>query len=685
MKKIRNIFNLKKNQKRVRLSFTKTKVKTILIMSFLLIGVIPLIIVGYTTYKGSRTAIEDKVGFYSQAIVEQVVDKIDNKMEEYEKSTMMFLSDRELNDILSITEFEDAYDKMQSINKVTEKLNSILFSSNDLTAITILTDKDITYNSAVNTVESDIFQNNSLDDDVYKKVVEAAGRPVWVTGYHGNYNYIYLMRKLTKSYSSETLGILIYIIDSEELKNIIADVKFGERAEVQLFTEKKDIITALDNEMKGKNYQGFVNLEEVSAYQSKDNKLTAFSTTRNGWKLASIIPVESLLGEISEVGRNTVLIGIGCALLAIFLGIFISLGLSYPLEEIMKLMSSVEDGDLTVYSNIKGRNEIGKLGNSFNKMIQNIRGLIDNTRHTSDRVLKDTVVITEISRQSYSSAQQVSEAVESISTGAQEQADEVQKSTEIMELLAERITEVNNNIKAVLEVTSEIKLISKNAGDTVNTLNEKSNVTIEMSDRIKKDISKLNDKALEIRKIIDLIDGISEQTSLLSLNASIEAARAGAAGKGFGVVAEEIKQLAEKTNDATQTIADIVEDILLESNNTVDEVEKANKIFAEQNVSVHETEQAFMAIINSLDTIITKIKGVNEAVVEMDEYKNKAVDEIINISSIAQESAASTEEVTAASEEQVSQADQLANLASELKQTVNELNKNIEQFKIFQE
>lgn len=253
-----------------------------------------------------------------------------------------------------------------------------------------------------------------------------------------------------------------------------------------------------------------------------------------------------------------------------------------------------------------------------------------------------------------------------------------------MELLAERIGSVEENVSAVLEIAGEVKIISKGAGDTVNILNEKSNITARMFNKIKEDIILLNDKALEIRKIIDLINGISEQTSLLSLNASIEAARAGAAGKGFAVVAEEIKHLAEQTGGSTKIVGNIIEEILKQSQNTVEEVEKANSIFEEQNHSVHETEEAFRTIINALERITEEVNRVSESTKEINEYKIKAVDEIINIASIAQESAASTEEVTAASEEQVSFAVRLAELAGKLQETVDQLISQLNEFKIYE-
>lgn len=679
---MRNILKFKRKRD-TWLSFTKTKVKTLLIISFLLIGIIPVTIVGYFAYQESRDAIEQKVGFYSQEIVNQVVDKINNKLEELEKSSMLIISDQELNTLLNTQEFENPYDQMQAHNRINEKLNAIAYSNDDLNGIIIFRENgshfysDITEGN-VNALLGEEFINSNL----YKRVLDEAGRVIWVSNYNDQNENIYLMRKLTHLRTGRNIGLLVYIIGGNTLNKIIADTQFGEGAQVQLFNQDKIIINALDNEAIGTPYRGLVDMDEESVFQTVGKELVAYATTKNGWKLASIIPVATLLGDIYTVGRNTVILGIICALIAVLMGFIISSGISNPLQKIMELMSRVENGDLTVSIGLSGKNEIANLANSFNKMIKNIRELINNASRVGDMVLKDTNVISEVSKQSYSSAQQVSESIETISVGAQEQANEAQTSTEVMELLAERIGSVNENVKSVLEVAREIKITSKNAGEIVNVLNEKSNTTAKMSSRIKDDINKLNDKALQISKIVDLIDGISEQTSLLSLNASIEAARAGAAGKGFGVVAEEIKHLAEQTSEATNTIGNIVEEILAEAQNTVEEVEKANAIFEEQNKSVHETAQAFKSIINSLEKITEEVNRVSEAITEINEYKSKAVDEIINISSIAQEAAASTEEVTAASEEQVAFADQLANLASELKQTVSELKENLSRFKL---
>lgn len=674
-----------RRKKKFRLNFTRAKVKNILIFSFLMLSILPLGIVGYLTYQDSRNALEEKVGFYSQQIAGQIVEKIDSKIDELENTSMLVFGDTKMNELIGINEFEDFFEELQTNNQVTEFIKNIVILNNDIKSISILKENGKYYHAY--TTDKEI--NNNLGEDffsssLYERVKSASGRPVWVSNYRGQDDNIYMFRQLINLRNGREIGILVFNIKIDAFHDIVTGTDFGEGARITLLNEDKTIITGLDNELRGSLYDGFVDMEIDSAYMKVDNTLTVYATTKYGWKLIAAIPVESILGDVYAIGRRTGFLVLGCTLAAVFMGIIISLGISNPLRKIMELMSMVEKGDLTVNSDLKGKNELASLSASFNNMTNNIRELINNARQVSDTVLAETDVINDVSRQSHLIAHQVSESIETIALGAQKQAEDAHRSSEVMELLAERIGSVEENVSAVLEIAGEVKIISKGAGDTVNILNEKSNITARMFNKIKEDIILLNDKALEIRKIIDLINGISEQTSLLSLNASIEAARAGAAGKGFAVVAEEIKHLAEQTGGSTKIVGNIIEEILKQSQNTVEEVEKANSIFEEQNHSVHETEEAFRTIINALERITEEVNRVSESTKEINEYKIKAVDEIINIASIAQESAASTEEVTAASEEQVSFAVRLAELAGKLQETVDQLISQLNEFKIYE-
>jgi len=494
-----------------------------------------------------------------------------------------------------------------------------------------------------------------------------------------------LFKKISTVRTNQYIGILVFVINRAFVEETFQNVYFGENSTLSILDESNTVIFSNNEELLGQNLVN--NLlqrsdSEQTGYFTDNDKLISYGTCQNGWKVYASIPVVSLMEEIYSVGQNTLYIGLLCMVVSILLALIISSSISIPLAEIMGLMKKVEEGDLTVTSNLKGKDELAALSTSFNVMIGKIKELLLRTHNTSKQVEKNAQDVNRFAEQTTSSVQQVSSTIEYIAEGANKQAREAQESVDVMEQLAQRIENISINIKSMNEATELVRETSTRAAELVDNLNQKTRTTAQVTEKIKQDIEKLYDKTGEIKKVIQVIENISEQTNLLSLNASIEAARAGQAGQGFSVVAQEIRNMSEQSVEATSMVREIVKAIDDETRNTVEEVDRAQPLYKEQQQSVEETALAFEEIIKVIKNIFSDINRANEAIQEINNFKSKVLADIENMASIAQESAATTEEVSAESEEQASIVEQFVSLANELKDAVKRLNEAIESFKI---
>lgn len=663
----------------------KYKVKGRLLFFFLVLSIVPLALVGYVSYQGAERTVEESVGSFSHELVSQIIVNIDFKIQELENSTMSIIANNDLIQLILRTDYENAYEQIQMQREVESHLSNIVYSNNDVQGILVL--KEDNNNISVGRFDQqNVFNTDFSNSDIYERVMSAAGRPIWVTGLNGSYDTVYLMRMLSSINLSNQSAILVYEIPQNRFADMYSGLNLGEKAVVFLLNEEQEIISHLDEDLISTSYTGKAvdNIygERLSDYIYEDDNLLAFSTAQNSWKFVTEVPMDSLMGAMYLVRERTLLVALICVVLAIIIALLISGSISKPLRKTMELMKEVEKGNLAIESSIQGRDELAQLSKSFNNMIKNIKSLVQDSKETADMVTRNTKKINEFSSYTSSSAEEIAASIESISEGAMEQANEAQDSINAMGNLSEEILLMSKNLESVITGTNEIKKTSNNAVDIVEIMNRKTLESADVSKKVKNEINELNRKAGEIRKIVDVINAISEQTSLLSLNASIEAARAGEAGKGFSVVAEEVRVLADQTGEATKTISKIVEDISEETQKTVDEVTKADNIYQEQGISVQRADKAFKRIMEAINKILVEIKEFESSTENIDKYKKAASNKIQDMASIAQESAASTEEVSAATEEQVSSAEQLESMTIELEKTVSQLKQALEKFRI---
>ena len=191
-----------------------------------------------------------------------------------------------------------------------------------------------------------------------------------------------------------------------------------------------------------------------------------------------------------------------------------------------------------------------------------------------------------------------------------------------------------------------------------------------------------NDSAIKIKEAIDLITAIAEETNLLSLNASIEAARAGDAGRGFAVVATQIQKLAEQSNESALTIDQIINELLNDSAQAVEIMKELKEIIEKQNEHVAETGAIFAEVMDGIDSSIVGVGNIREKSAELDGARTGVVDIVQNLSAIAEENAASTDETSASTAEVASIVGEVADSAKQLSQIAEHLENEISVFRV---
>lgn len=687
------------------------KISIKLIISLLLLCIMPLSIVGYYTYNHSKSTVKDKAGNFSSELINQMSINFDTKLGHIEKLSSSIITNNDLMEVLNTAgEDEDVSQRLKNQQIIKDTFNSIAFTDEDIDSILVyrFNNRDVGIGTLNTGSLKRVLGNNLEEAEVFKEVMEKDGTPVWIKISNPNnqkINYFLLLRSI-KHFSFRTgtkeIGVLIFALRTNYADNIISNIKMDQELSMYLFNDDEEILyqnifipeqdenEELADNLSSKNIlNGEVLLERQSAnifsdedkrYFTFQEQLLSSKKLRNGWVLTTAMPLSSLTEEIDDLKINFSILMFISILLCALLSILISLSVSRPLKTIVNVMQRTKKGDLTAKSPIEGNNEFGILSAAFNDMIDNIKGLIGKTRNTGRNVRKSTAVVKDVSMETISSTQQVSSAIEEIANGAEEQSEEAQNSIAAMNQLADRINTAFQKITVIVDTTNKVRKEGKNASLTIKKLNQKTEETVKVSSFIKEDIEDLNNNINEIVNITSVINEIAEQINLLSLNASIEAARAGDNGRGFAVVAQEIRKLAEEANAATNNIENIIKNIFSKTRNTVQEVNKADKIFREQQSSVNDTENAFNSILAAQEMILENINFITKVIGEITKDKEKTVKQINEMAAIAEESAASTEEVSAISQEQSNLAGKLADLAVKLEEAVDNLNAVLDEF-----
>lgn len=369
--------------------------------------------------------------------------------------------------------------------------------------------------------------------------------------------------------------------------------------------------------------------------------------------------------------------------LALGIGIYISTNIARRLKIITKVAEKIANKDLTIYDlDIQAKDEIGSLGVSFNGMIHNLKDLIGYIKRGADTLSASAQEVSASVDQTTKAIENSTATMEEIAAGSEEQKNSTLKINQAVEEISTAIEEVagqTSRLSASADKTSQ----SASSGEVSlqETIKQMDSIN-QVVDQSATLVDNLGERAKEIGQIIEVITGIAEQTNLLALNAAIEAARAGEQGRGFAVVADEVRQLAEQSGNAAQEISQLITMVQQETFLAVNSMEKGTKEVEKGMQVANEAGQAFQLILAEFQEVSDEVKEISVSTQQMKAASEQVLELVKDIILITQNITQRIQDTTSASEEQSAAMQEVSASVEELTHMAEELDKQVNSFKL---
>lgn len=438
-----------------------------------------------------------------------------------------------------------------------------------------------------------------------------------------------------------------------------------------------DYTTESDAKTQGRRYDskmGGVPVKGMAIYLEKLN-----------WVLMSEIDIDEMFENIESLKAIIITIALITAVIVALIALFIALSIAGPIKKLEVVSSKMASGDLTVTLDstiLKSNDEVGKLANSFNFMLENLKKLVTNITMNANTAAATAEELSASAEEVNASTEQVSSTIQEIAKGGQTLSKSANDTKQEAEMLISTIKEVTQAAQDAAKNATQANDAAKKGGVAAGKAGQKMK---QISDSVTTSavvVKELGLKSQQINKVIDVINSISEQTNLLALNAAIEAARAGEAGRGFAVVADEVRKLAEESQKATKQIETMIEEIATSTKNAVDSMEKGSKDVAEGSAVVNEALTSLDIIEKAVSSLAAQVEEISASTEQQLAGSERVQKSVQDVSSVAEESAASTETVSSSIEETTASMQQVATAAQSLAKSADELKQLIAQFKI---
>lgn len=628
-----------------------------------LVPVIFMVVVGVTAYQKSAEGMSEKFQESTMQTINMATEYVEMSNTFIETEAMKYAFGADINKYY-LDMLNDKSTKANLIKTTKSAMKSAKTANPFISNIHIVTQNNVDMMSTIATDIAAADPKGILTEYLEEIPKDGKNPQKWIDKHPALDTYLSLKENdyiMSYQLMSENKNACVVIdVKQSVIQDFLADLDLGEGSIVGFVTESgreiicenlqegsESILTDGEAVFYGQEFFGLINEEDnISGAQEVSYKggeyLFIYSrSAKNHATICTLVPLEVVTGQAEAIKNLTVTLVVLAAVIAGFIGIIIAAGIQRNMRRISRRFGEVAKGDLTVQVTASSKDEFRTLADSATNMIHKNKKLVSKVSDATKQLEDSAKEVKSASEIISGYSADISQAIGGINAGMSKQSDHAQECVERTGSLSGEIQEVSKTVVKVEGLVGETEQMIQKGMSMVQVLGERAQETTDITSKVGHSIETLKEESEIINKFVATITDISEQTNLLSLNASIEAARAGDAGRGFGVVAEEIRKLADDSAKAAGEIRNNVVNISKQTQNSVENARAAEEMVALQSEVVQEVVDVFKEMSLHMTQLVGGLKEIIVSTEKADVERGETLQSVQNISGIIDDTAQS--------------------------------------------